>query len=174
MAQECEGCGRDVAVAAHRGYIQYSMYVCTCEMQLRTGRNITNSPHQDSPPPPPPPSSPRQPHQAPNPSLSNSSLNLPDFQHPSTLLYPLGTRKRQSEDAKMPPPVRTFPASALPDEIQTDATGRKRKPAPGAPANVDLSTCELFSMSQFECGVPRPEDRGSPVRCVEVLRFFRR
>lgn len=74
----------------------------------------------------------------------------------------------------MPPPVRTFPASSLPAEIQNDATGRKRKPAPGAPAKIDLHECELLSMSQFECGVERPEDSKSTVKCNEVLKFFRR
>lgn len=74
----------------------------------------------------------------------------------------------------MPPPTRTFPPSALPTEIQTDTTGRKRKPAPGQPPDIDLSACELFSMSQYQCGVERPEDRSSPVTCVEMLRFFRR
>lgn len=74
----------------------------------------------------------------------------------------------------MPPPTRTFTPSALPTEIQSDASGRKRKPAPGAPADIDLGVCELLSMSQFQCGVERPEDRQSPVTCVEMLRFFRR
>ncbi|MBE3047126.1 hypothetical protein IMZ48_32305 [Candidatus Bathyarchaeota archaeon] len=74
----------------------------------------------------------------------------------------------------MPPPLRTFPSSSLPAEVQNDATGRKRKPAPGAPANIDLHGCELLSMSQFECGVERPGDSASPIRCVEMLKFFRR
>lgn len=74
----------------------------------------------------------------------------------------------------MPPATRTFPPSALPAEIQNDAAGRKRKPAPGAPADIDLSDCELLSMSQYQCGVERPEDKGSPVTCVEMMRFFRR
>ena len=74
----------------------------------------------------------------------------------------------------MPPPVRTFPSSALQTEIQNDANGRRRKHAPGAPADVKLDECELFSMSQFECGVERPEHRKSPITCVEALRFFRK
>ena len=74
----------------------------------------------------------------------------------------------------MPPPIRAFPSSALPSEVQNDANGRRRKHAPGTPAEIDLRACELFEMSQFECGVVNPEDRGSPLRCVQLLRFFRK
>ncbi|PKS07437.1 hypothetical protein jhhlp_006041 [Lomentospora prolificans] len=74
----------------------------------------------------------------------------------------------------MPPPVRTFPPENLPEEIQLDTSGRKRKPAPGAPRNIDLSACELFTMSQYECVVPRPDVPESRVQCYEVLRLFRK
>jgi len=75
---------------------------------------------------------------------------------------------------KMPPPVRTFPPETLPEEVQLDTSGRKRKPAPGAPRNIDLSACELFTMSQYECVVPRPDVPDSRVQCYEVLRLFRK
>lgn len=74
----------------------------------------------------------------------------------------------------MPPPVRTFPPETLPEEVQLDTSGRKRKPAPGAPRNIDLSACELFTMSQYECVVPRPDVPDSRVQCYEVLRLFRK
>lgn len=76
----------------------------------------------------------------------------------------------------MSPPVKTFPPSDLPKEIQRDTTGRKRKPAPGRgrEPGIELGSCEPLAMSQYECFVPRPEERESRVQCFEVVRFFRR
>ncbi|SPO07127.1 uncharacterized protein DNG_09821 [Cephalotrichum gorgonifer] len=75
----------------------------------------------------------------------------------------------------MSPPAKIFPACALPQEIQRDETGRRRKPAPGATkARIELSECELLSMPQYECSVQSPETSEGRVHCYEVVRFFRR
>ncbi|KAI1642795.1 uncharacterized protein F4817DRAFT_286735 [Daldinia loculata] len=68
----------------------------------------------------------------------------------------------------MAPPCRVFPASQLESEIQA-TDGRARKGG-----RIDLSTCELFSMVQYECQIDRPEVSNSPVRCWPVQRWFRR
>ncbi|KAI0880687.1 uncharacterized protein GGS22DRAFT_174527, partial [Annulohypoxylon maeteangense] len=68
----------------------------------------------------------------------------------------------------MTPPCRYFPASQLESEIQVD-DGKVRKGG-----RIDLSTCELFSMVQYECQIDRPKVANSPVRCWPVQRWFRR
>lgn len=72
----------------------------------------------------------------------------------------------------MAPPCHSFPASQLPEKIQLNTKGRKRK-TPGG-RDVDLSACELLSMMQYSCFVDRPDQRNSPVRCWPVQRLFRR
>ncbi|KAK7747612.1 hypothetical protein SLS62_009023 [Diatrype stigma] len=83
----------------------------------------------------------------------------------------------------MAPPCRVFPASDLPHEIQFDQ-GKRRKAAidesnsgSGGRSNsrkIDLSACALFSMTQYDCQIDRPELSDSPVRCWPVQRWFRR
>ncbi|KAI2467989.1 hypothetical protein F4781DRAFT_286070 [Annulohypoxylon bovei var. microspora] len=68
----------------------------------------------------------------------------------------------------MTPPCRVFPASQLESEIQV-ADGKVRKGG-----RIDLPTCELFSMVQYECQIDRPNVADSPVRCWPVQRWFRR
>ncbi|KAI1810675.1 hypothetical protein GGS20DRAFT_579698 [Poronia punctata] len=68
----------------------------------------------------------------------------------------------------MTPPCRVFPASQLPAEIQF-VGGKKRKGA-----RMDLSACELLSLTQYDCQIDRPERSNSPVRCWPVQRWFRR
>ena len=72
----------------------------------------------------------------------------------------------------MAPPCRSFPASQLPEEVQLNAQGRKRK-LPGG-ADVDLNRCELLSMTQYTCSTEAPERPESPVVCWTVVRLFRR
>lgn len=75
----------------------------------------------------------------------------------------------------MTPPCQRFVASDLPELVQLDERGRKRKPAEGQSSrDVDLRTCELLSMVQYSCGVDHPERRDSAVRCWPVQRLFRR
>ncbi len=77
----------------------------------------------------------------------------------------------------MAPPCRVFQASDLPREIQFDQ-GKRRKMVDGTGNNnnrkIDLSACELFSMTQYDCQIDRPEINDSPVRCWPVQRWFRR
>ncbi|KAI0388582.1 hypothetical protein F5Y17DRAFT_470344 [Xylariaceae sp. FL0594] len=68
----------------------------------------------------------------------------------------------------MAPPCRVFPASHLPAEIQL-VDGKRRKGG-----KIDLSACELLSMTQYDCQIDRPELSNSPVRCWPVQRWFRR
>ncbi|ORY56314.1 uncharacterized protein BCR38DRAFT_308978, partial [Pseudomassariella vexata] len=68
----------------------------------------------------------------------------------------------------MTPPCRVFASDALESEIQTDLTGRKRKGG-----DIELAKCKLFSMMQYECTIDKPEQASSPVRCLEVQRWFR-
>ncbi len=72
----------------------------------------------------------------------------------------------------MTPPCFTFPASRLPQQVQLDVHGRKRK-LPGG-RDVDLLQCELLSAVQYHCSVEHPEQTNSPVRCWPVQRLFRR
>ncbi|KAK1762584.1 hypothetical protein QBC33DRAFT_551490 [Phialemonium atrogriseum] len=72
----------------------------------------------------------------------------------------------------MTPPCHSFPAPQLPQKVQADVNGRKRKTADGR--NVDLKGCELLGLMQYSCSVDRPEVRDSPVRCWPVQRWFRR
>ncbi len=71
----------------------------------------------------------------------------------------------------MTPPCFSFPASQLPQHVQLDTHGRKRK-LPGG-RDVELQGCELLSMLQYNCSVDRPEQTNSPVRCWPVQRLFR-
>lgn len=73
---------------------------------------------------------------------------------------------------EMAPSCRGFPSSQLPQEVQLNVQGRKRKMAGGA--DVDLGRCELLSLTQYTCSVEAPEFPGSPVVCWEVQRMFRR
>jgi hypothetical protein len=72
----------------------------------------------------------------------------------------------------MAPLCYPFPASELPQRVQSDLKGRKRKLDGGA--DVDLARCELLSMMQYACSVQHPEVRNSPVVCYPVQRLFRR
>ncbi|KAM0484565.1 hypothetical protein ACHAPX_001991 [Trichoderma viride] len=76
----------------------------------------------------------------------------------------------------MTPPCRSFPASELPERIQQDASGRRRKVegAGSVSRKIDLSACEILQMLQYKCDVERPLSRDSPVRCYAVDRLFRR
>lgn len=72
----------------------------------------------------------------------------------------------------MTPPCHSFSASQLPEKIQVDAQGKKRKTVGGN--NIDLHACELLSLVQYNCKVEHPEQRDSPVLCYPVQRWFRR
>ena len=76
----------------------------------------------------------------------------------------------------MAPPCHSFPASQLPREVQLDVRGRKRKLSGGGKGGgtVDLSSCALMSMVQYNCAVDYPEQPNSPVRCWPIQRLFRR
>lgn len=81
----------------------------------------------------------------------------------------------------MAPPCRVFPASDLPHEIQLDQGRRRKMTREGGSSSssnssrkIDLSACALFSMTQYDCQIDRPEINDSPVRCWPVQRWFRR
>jgi hypothetical protein len=74
--------------------------------------------------------------------------------------------------SQMAPPVQSFSAADLPNAIQIDTNGRKRKVEGGG--KIELSTCAMFSMLQYECAVARPLERSSPVICSPVERRYRR
>lgn len=73
----------------------------------------------------------------------------------------------------MAPACRTFLASELPEKIQSDLHGRRRKLEPGT-KRVDLSACELFETMQYKCEVQQPVTKDSRVQCFSVDKLFRR
>ncbi|KAH6899631.1 hypothetical protein B0T10DRAFT_873 [Thelonectria olida] len=70
-------------------------------------------------------------------------------------------------------PCQVFHASELPDRVQTDLKGRKRKLEAGQ-RNVDLRGCELLEMLQYKCEIKEPVRWDSPVQCYAVDRLFRK
>ncbi|KAI5462727.1 hypothetical protein BGZ63DRAFT_423953 [Mariannaea sp. PMI_226] len=70
-------------------------------------------------------------------------------------------------------PCQVFHASELPDRVQSDLKGRKRKLQAGE-RNVDLSGCELLEMLQYKCEIKEPVKWDSPVQCYAVDRLFRK
>ncbi|KAI1262676.1 hypothetical protein F5Y18DRAFT_429900 [Xylariaceae sp. FL1019] len=68
----------------------------------------------------------------------------------------------------MTPPCRVFQAPELAKEVQND-DGKRRKGG-----KIDLSACELLSMTQYDCQIDHPEVPNSKVRCWPVQRWFRR
>lgn len=69
----------------------------------------------------------------------------------------------------MAPPISTFPVQDLPSQIQVTMKGKRRKGPP-----IDLKTCPLFEMLQYECDVQEPRTKDSRVLCWPVERLFRR
>lgn len=74
---------------------------------------------------------------------------------------------------KMGYPCQVFHASELPERVQTDLKGRKRKLESGV-RNVDLTGCELLEMLQYKCEIKEPVKWDSPVQCYAVDRLFRK
>ncbi|TLD14550.1 hypothetical protein PspLS_11144 [Pyricularia sp. CBS 133598] len=77
------------------------------------------------------------------------------------------------------PQIMAFQAAKLPDAVQVNEEGKKRKPLAGGSApsdnRIDLRRdCELLSMLQHSCEVARPNEPGSVVTCWPVRRLFRR
>ncbi|KAF4976895.1 hypothetical protein FZEAL_6497 [Fusarium zealandicum] len=70
-------------------------------------------------------------------------------------------------------PCQVFHASELPERIQADLSGRKRK-LDGGVRSVDLSGCELLEMMQYKCEIKEPVKWDSAVQCYAVDRLFRR
>ncbi|CAG7556151.1 unnamed protein product [Fusarium equiseti] len=70
-------------------------------------------------------------------------------------------------------PCQVFHASELPERVQTNLSGRKRKLDQGA-KNVDLNGCELLEMLQYKCEIKEPVKWDSPVQCFAVERLFRK
>lgn len=68
----------------------------------------------------------------------------------------------------MAPPVQEFPASELPQHLQTVYSGFKPKRRKGEP--LDPFTCPLYELEQFAC---TPQSPGR-VKCQTILRLFRR
>ncbi|KAL2017930.1 hypothetical protein VTK56DRAFT_1522 [Thermocarpiscus australiensis] len=73
----------------------------------------------------------------------------------------------------MAPPCQAFPASNLAAMAQLDADGKVRKTEDGRRINL-VKDCELLGLVQYDCVVPHPELRDSPVECWPVQRWFRR
>lgn len=74
---------------------------------------------------------------------------------------------------KMGYPCQVFHASELPERVQTDLKGRKRKLEVGV-RSVDLAGCELLEMLQYKCEIKEPVKWDSPVQCYAVDRLFRK
>jgi len=73
----------------------------------------------------------------------------------------------------MAPPCEAFPSRQLPLRVQVNVEGKARKTESGA--QIDLARdCELFTLLQYECVVPRPDVPESPVTCWPVRRWLRR
>lgn len=72
----------------------------------------------------------------------------------------------------MAPVCYAFPAAHLPQHVQIDLKGKKRKTEGGK--DVELDACALLSMFQYNCTILPPVQRGSRVKCDQVLREFRR
>lgn len=69
----------------------------------------------------------------------------------------------------MPPLVKEFPASELPNHINKLPSGKTRKPAIS-----DLKDCDLKELIQYNCDLVGPqEDPKSKVVCQPILRLFR-
>lgn len=69
----------------------------------------------------------------------------------------------------MAPPIETWSARELPDRVQVNMEGRRRKD------NIELSQCELFELVQYECTVlDGGRRRDAPVVCRPIERLFRR
>ncbi len=68
----------------------------------------------------------------------------------------------------MAPPVESWPARELPDHVQVNIKGRRRKD------KIDLSRCELFELILYECTVlDGGKSREAPVVCSPIERLFR-
>ncbi|KAF4121015.1 Mitochondrial export protein Som1 [Geosmithia morbida] len=74
----------------------------------------------------------------------------------------------------MAPPCFIFPVSQLPERVQSNVHGKRRKHADPRTRTVELSACEFFEMLQYNCEVQRPVTRDSIVQCFPVPRAFRR
>jgi hypothetical protein len=72
----------------------------------------------------------------------------------------------------MTPPCTSFRPSQLPQQIQFNADGRKRKTDSGK--DIDLKECELMGLLQYHCSVEHPQRRDSSVVCYPVQRWFRK
>ncbi|KAL1847836.1 hypothetical protein VTK73DRAFT_10252 [Phialemonium thermophilum] len=72
----------------------------------------------------------------------------------------------------MAPPCHGFLAAELPQKVQTDVDGKRRKTSDGRA--IDLKKCELLGLVQYSCSVDQPDVRDSPVRCWPIQRWFRR
>ncbi|KAF7553367.1 hypothetical protein G7046_g7113 [Stylonectria norvegica] len=70
-------------------------------------------------------------------------------------------------------PCHVFHASELPDQVQADLNGRKRK-LDGDARKIDLAGCELFEMLQYKCEIKEPVRWDSAVQCYAVDRLFRK
>ncbi|KAF4447609.1 hypothetical protein F53441_8866 [Fusarium austroafricanum] len=70
-------------------------------------------------------------------------------------------------------PCQVFHASELPERVQSNLSGRKRKLDRGA-KSVDLFGCELVEMLQYKCEIKEPIKWDSPVQCFAVERLFRK
>lgn len=72
----------------------------------------------------------------------------------------------------MTPPCPNFHPSQLPQQIQFKIDGRKRKTEGGK--DIDLSSCELMGLLQYDCSIEHPQRQDSKVMCYPVQRWFRR
>jgi hypothetical protein len=70
-------------------------------------------------------------------------------------------------------PCQVFHASELPERVQSNLSGRKRKLDKGV-NNVELSGCELLEMLQYKCEIKEPVKPDSPVQCFAIERLFRK
>ncbi|EZF14331.1 hypothetical protein H112_06148 [Trichophyton rubrum D6] len=73
----------------------------------------------------------------------------------------------------MAPQVESWPATELPQRLQSYHVGYRAKARKGGP--IDLAQCPLYELTQYSCN---PPDAGPPepgvVRCTTFTRLFRR
>jgi hypothetical protein len=72
----------------------------------------------------------------------------------------------------MVPPSEVFQPAELPDRVQVNAVGKRRKTSDGQ--KIDLRKCELLELVQYSCTVEQPRMRDAPIKCWPVQRLFRK
>ena len=68
----------------------------------------------------------------------------------------------------MSPPVESFPATELPWRVQVTSQGKRRKKP------IELEKCALMELVQYKCDVEGQGAETAVIKCVPIVRLFRR